>query len=485
MGPTAHDSYRLRADAALTMRDDGALVLRQGRHQLVLDGLSVGRRSLALRVAEAWATDVDLNELVAAVEGESRILSGQIMLRGLLAHSWLRRRLHADGRTLTEVTPRGLGAGSLPRTVIHEPGVRYRLSRFAVTRPLDGRLVTETPLSTLAVAAVDPLVGAALVVAAADGVDVAGLAAQIGLDQCTAGRILDDLLTARILLGAAEAESEHDASPLAGWSPEELWLHDRSRPGRHVLPVGGTYRLRGRLEPEPLARTFADHPAIDLVTPDMDVVAKSDAGLTEIVDARRTIRRHDPDRPITVAQLAEFLYRVQRLTRTTGGDGIELGGRPYPSGGSVYELEVYAIVHACTGLDPGVYHYDSAGHRLVRLAPLEPAARRAVAYVTAAATFTETPQVCLVTTARVGRLMWKYEGLAYALVLKHAGVLTELMYLVATAMGLAPCAVGAGDAAAFAAATGVDALAEPSVAEFVLGSCLPGDAPALDRRGCA
>ena len=44
------------------------------------------------------------------------------------------------------------------------------------------------------------------------------------------------------------------------------------------------------------------------------------------------------------------------------------------------------------------------------------------------------------------------------------------MYLVATAMGLAPCALGGGNAALFAEAIGTDYCAESSVGEFVLGS---------------
>jgi hypothetical protein len=44
------------------------------------------------------------------------------------------------------------------------------------------------------------------------------------------------------------------------------------------------------------------------------------------------------------------------------------------------------------------------------------------------------------------------------------------MYCVATAMGLAPCALGAGDPAVFAEATGLDPLVEGTVGEFILGS---------------
>jgi hypothetical protein len=44
------------------------------------------------------------------------------------------------------------------------------------------------------------------------------------------------------------------------------------------------------------------------------------------------------------------------------------------------------------------------------------------------------------------------------------------MYLVATAMGFAPCALGGGNSDVFAEAAGTDYYAESSVGEFVLGS---------------
>jgi SagB-type dehydrogenase family enzyme len=78
--------------------------------------------------------------------------------------------------------------------------------------------------------------------------------------------------------------------------------------------------------------------------------------------------------------------------------------------------------------------------------------------------------VLLIITARFARLAWKYASIAYALLLKHVGVLYQTMYLVATTMGLAPCAIGAGDADAFALAAGTDYYAETSVGEFLLGS---------------
>ena len=63
-------------------------------------------------------------------------------------------------------------------------------------------------------------------------------------------------------------------------------------------------------------------------------------------------------------------------------------------------------------------------------------------------------------------------SIAYALILKHVGVVYQTMYLAATAMGLAPCALGCGDSDAFARAAGTDYYDETSVGEFLLGSLL-------------
>jgi SagB-type dehydrogenase family enzyme len=80
------------------------------------------------------------------------------------------------------------------------------------------------------------------------------------------------------------------------------------------------------------------------------------------------------------------------------------------------------------------------------------------------------PQVLVVLAARFGRMARRYESLAYAMILKDVGVVFQTMYLVATAMGLAGCALGGGDSDVFARAAGVEYLEEGSVGEFMLGS---------------
>jgi SagB-type dehydrogenase family enzyme len=469
----AHESFRLRRDAVLLTEEHGGLALRQSRFQLPLGQPGVSRRALILRLADHWVSEMELHRMVVGLEGESQLLQALVLLRRLAAHSWLERRLQVGERPLLDVLPRGLGAGSLPEPRRHEPGGRYRLSRFATLRAQDGRLVAGSPLCPITIGCADAGVAQVLAQAAEGGCDRAGVAQALAVEEPAAGRLLDELLTGRVLVSPADYDEERSAAPQAYWLPEELALHDRSRPGRHVSPVGGTYPFRDRLPPAPLRQSLTGLRSVPLVVPDMELVAKADEPLTRVIEARRSIREHDQEHPLTVEALAEFLYRVQRTRDGGQAGGQQVGKRPYPTGGSLCELEIYPLVTRCAGLDPGLYHYDSAEHRLALLTDRGAADGKVVRYARAAAGMAQPPQVLLVITARVQRLMWKYEGLSYSMVLKNSGLLTGLMYLVATAMGLAPCALGAGDSAGFAALSGLDPLVEPSVADFVLGSRLP------------
>ncbi|MEU2827658.1 SagB family peptide dehydrogenase [Streptomyces lavendulae] len=477
-GAAKVESYRLRVDARLVHEPGGSLVLEQSRYRLRLPDPEPGRRALLLRMAEGWLSDLQIARLVTGLEGEARILPAQLLVRRLLLHCWLERRIAAGARVLLDVVPRGLGAQSGPVRRLHGAGVVYRLSRFAVLRTDRGRMLAHSPLSTVAIACAHTQLGAVLAAAAADGVGRLDVAKALEVDEPTAGYVLDELLSAQVLVTSEEAEAETGTAPMGLWSPEELWLHDRTRPQRHAAAIGATHRFRGVPEPEPEPAP-ADGPAarhtIALPSPAPRPAGAAPDSLAAVMSRRRSVRRQDGTRPITAAQLAEFLHRVQRLgpAATGGADGLETGRRPYPGAGGIGELEIYPLVSRCAGLESGLYHYDSVRHRLAAVAATGPETAKMLSFARATATMPDPPQVLFVITARIGRLMWKYEGIPYALALKDAGILTAWMYLVATDMGLAPCALGAGDVASFAALSGLDTLVEPAIAEFVLGSCPP------------
>jgi SagB-type dehydrogenase family enzyme len=190
-----------------------------------------------------------------------------------------------------------------------------------------------------------------------------------------------------------------------------------------------------------------------------------------VLEKRASLRAHD-ETPITVAQLGEFLFRSARLKRESTRSAVSF--RPAPSAGALHPLEVYPVVGRCTGLEAGLYHYDPRDHALRLVSEPNEGVRMLLQLGGVTAMMPTPPQILLVLAARFQRVQNKYQSVAYAAVLKDVGSLYQTMYLVATAMGLAPCGLGGGHSDLFAQVAGLDYFTETSVGEFVLGTIGPG-----------
>jgi SagB-type dehydrogenase family enzyme len=79
------------------------------------------------------------------------------------------------------------------------------------------------------------------------------------------------------------------------------------------------------------------------------------------------------------------------------------------------------------------------------------------------------PQILITIAARFGRISWKYSSIAYALILKDVGVLTQTLYLMATSMGLGGCAIGIANIDLFEKMTGIESHVEGPVGQFAIG----------------
>jgi SagB-type dehydrogenase family enzyme len=148
---------------------------------------------------------------------------------------------------------------------------------------------------------------------------------------------------------------------------------------------------------------------------------------------------------------------------------VGYAARPYPSGGSAYELELYLAVANCEGLARGFYHYDADRHALV---PIGVGAHEFEALLTSAEFAMgapAAPQILITIAARFGRVSWKYSSIAYALILKDVGVLIQTFYMMATDMGLGGCAIGTTNIDLFARMTGIEFHIEGPVGQFALG----------------
>jgi SagB-type dehydrogenase family enzyme len=468
------------------------LVGREGLVQVAIGSAAIGLGALGSatiralsRLAWPGATEDSLADAIAQDDGEEAMLSCRLLLRrlegaGLLARTVSTRGTRGQpGRALATLEPDGFRAMIPGR----EPTLSDRvcLSRFALIRRDDRRLVLETARSTFRVGLHDArLAGLALLLAAPMVVDdVAEAAGSLGLapDEVRATLGLWGRAGALAYLDAAESgPAEDEERRLVQWHPVDLLFHQRSRLGARALPYGGTYPLAARFDPLPAERPRS---ALDIAFEPVDLaqIARRDPGLSEVIEARRSIRQHDDAHPLTAGQLGELLYRTARVRRRFEDGREEVLDRPVPSGGSLHALDIYAAVRHCAGIHAGLYRYQPDGHGLVRVSEDVRGVHALLAAVPLVPRSGVLPQVLLVASARFGRVMWKYESMAYALILKDLGVLYQSLYLVATAMGLAPCALGGGDSAIFARLAGLDPYEESSVGEFAVGSAPAGPAP--------
>jgi SagB-type dehydrogenase family enzyme len=458
--------------------DNGALIVQGPGGRVALRGVAPLLAEAFRRCAPPGETEDRLAELVRA--GGAGALArwfyylDRLGRRGHLCHS-----AQVNGTrlaTLAAVSP-SFGLGPAQAAADR----RYILSRFAYLRREGNEAVIESPLARGRVTLKDCR-AAALVAALASPASAEELAGRTnGLPVDAITGVLTVLRRAGVL---DEAGAEDDPA-LQTWEFHDLLFHARSRLGRSDAPRGGTYRLAGRIPPPPAVKPAPAGETRELYRPDLARLERDDPPLARVQERRRSARDFDAEHPITDRQLGEFLFRVARVkdcwqAEVVTGRGpvrMDFASRPYPAGGSLYELEVYAAVNACANLGSGLYHYDAVRHRLTRL---RGRTAEVAGLLRDSAESTAIPegdlQVLLILAARFPRVAWKYESIAYALTLKHVGVVLQTMYLAATAMGLGPCAVGCGDAELFARAAGTDYCAETSVGEFLLGSQRPGPA---------
>jgi SagB-type dehydrogenase family enzyme len=295
----------------------------------------------------------------------------------------------------------------------------------------------------------------------AEAAAVAGISAQ------DAERLAEPLVACGALVDDDRAGREAHSA----WTAPELLVHRRSRtPG--VIPASV-----GRPPPALPAADWAH--TVSLPAPDLERLEADDPPLAAVQAARRSIRAQASE-PLTVDQLAEFLYRVGRVVDFENAQGgLDLAVRPYPSADGLYELELYPLVGACSGLDAGLYHYAADHHRLGLVTEPSEATEALRRDAAAAMGGVAWPQVLVIVAGRIGRLAWRYGPLSYTLMLKDTGALLGTMYLAATAMGLAGCAVATGDATLFAEASGLCSDDQAPVGEFSLGT--PSADELLDR----
>jgi SagB-type dehydrogenase family enzyme len=345
-----------------------------------------------------------------------------------------------------------------------------RLSRFAFVREHAGELVVESPLSHHRVVLHRPL-ASWVVGSLGRATTSADVALGINISRPLVVEVIGYLTGAGMVVVGEKGTFTEDSDPaLLAWSPYDLLLHSRSRLGRHDDPAGAVFTHAATMPPLPVVKPLPDGPRFPLHRP--DPAAPRDMRLTDAIELRSSVREFATTGPST-EQLGELLYRTARIrsrSEVTGAGDVRytVSTRPYPSAGSLYELDLYLTIDRTDGLPRGIYHYDPVGHALTLInehgVDIDELLDGAMVL-----TGSTRPPVLITMTARMGRLSWVYDSISYATTLKHVGVLQQTLYLTATSLGLAPCALAMGDDETATTALKLNWPAEVSVGEFAIG----------------
>ncbi len=157
---------------------------------------------------------------------------------------------------------------------------------------------------------------------------------------------------------------------------------------------------------------------------------------------RRSVRQY-LDKPLALDQVSQLLWAAYGITKEMESPDFLRGGmRTAPSAGARFPLDIYLVAGNVTGLDKGIYKYNSAKHTLELLQIGDK--RQELCSAAWDQVFVAQAPASLVYTAVYQRTTSKYGDRGkMRYVCMDLGHSAENVYLQCTAMKLATCAVGA------------------------------------------
>ncbi|HEX6539586.1 MAG TPA: SagB family peptide dehydrogenase [Candidatus Dormibacteraeota bacterium] len=245
---------------------------------------------------------------------------------------------------------------------------------------------------------------------------------------------LERLVAVRLLEGMAFTDTPRErdgCDPRVVWNAYELAVQRNSnRGGLRASPLD--------CEMPPLRRAQGAQRVP--LPPPAAVLADS---LSDVLGRRRSLRRY-ASRRLTIDELSTLLHHAARVVSARPTDEAPTEAlRPYAAAGARSELEIYVVAENVGSVFSAVYRYDAFVHQLEQVRARDADQERFLRDVSGAAGgLRRIPPVALLITAVFGRIMHRYEGIGLTLIYEDCGCLIQTLYLVATAMGLAPCAIG-------------------------------------------
>jgi SagB-type dehydrogenase family enzyme len=206
-------------------------------------------------------------------------------------------------------------------------------------------------------------------------------------------------------------------------------FQQKSKYNRDKLP---RHQLDWAKKPEPFKTYPNALKTIEL--PDLDF--DKEIRFWQVVLNRKSTRDFKNE-PITLSQLSLLLFGITGLTRILP----QVAYRTVPSAGGLYPIELYLVVNNVENLGQGIYHYNILKHNLellregdYRIEIARGCLDQQIAYNSA---------VNFVWTAIIERSKWKYLQRCYRYIYMDAGHIGQNFYLVAEALELGACTIGA------------------------------------------
>jgi SagB-type dehydrogenase family enzyme len=440
------------------------LVLKTGRDRVTY-------RNLTPALIEAFATltttgeyESELHDGVSQRDPES-ISKLCYYLHNLDSHGWLARSYRIQGSSLMTVLPLSNRFVFAEATI--DPETRYSLCRFAYIRREAQQLVMQSPLTQASVA----LFGHR------------AAAIPFLLTRPNQARELyvqnDDLRMGclQLLLRAGMVRAEKQkVSSSEKWNFHDLLLHRSSRSASMSEPAQGHYPYAGRITPPPALKPMAPMRWVDLRRSENTSQPKRRPDDAEV---RRDPLTPQPAPRMTLHDLDRLLWRAAHVRGTAELDvetargivPVDFAPRPYPNGGSLYELEIYVVVNRCEDLASALYYYDPMYHRLGLIFQTSDAVKSFLDdSARSAGILIAEVEVLIIVTARYERRAWKYVSTAYSNVHKNAGVLCATFELLAGDVGLACQSTRSVNGRYFCRMAALDPYLEAPVAYCVLGA---------------
>jgi SagB-type dehydrogenase family enzyme len=157
------------------------------------------------------------------------------------------------------------------------------------------------------------------------------------------------------------------------------------------------------------------------------------SSVEEVLRLRRSIRAYRKA-PVSLGSVAQLLWAAQGVTDAEGH-------RTVPSAGAVYPLEACLIAGDVDELEPGVYRYVSAGHRLEHFRPGD--VRRALARACLDQEFIAGAALSILLVADERAMQIKYGDASSEYIAIEVGCALQNMALQAVALDLGSVIIGA------------------------------------------